>query len=83
MSVAPGGFGPDLYGFPDRGCEYAPSCLACHLLKCRYDVKPAEVEALASRTAMRAAYGWGVTKVGLMTAFGVSRRTVDRVLATG
>jgi hypothetical protein len=76
---------PEHIQYRDSGCEVSPSCLACPLPVCRYEVRgglaailrqPRDAQVLAAHRA-----GAGVDR--LCRQFGLSRRTVFRILATG
>jgi len=73
---------PERTGYQDDGCEIHPQCLTCPLPRCRYDepgglkgmlngMRDREIVALKSR---------GVAVEEIADTFGVSRRTVFRVL---
>ena len=73
---------PERTGYRDDGCEIHPQCLTCPLPRCRYDepggltgllngLRDREIVALKSR---------GVAVEEIADTFGVSRRTVFRVL---
>jgi len=73
---------PEKTGYHDDGCEIHPHCLTCPLPRCRYDepgglkgmlngLRDREIVALKSR---------GVAVEEIANTFGVSRRTVFRVL---
>lgn len=72
----------------DTGCEVAPHCLACPLPQCRYD-RPGGARAIRNDVrdqAIREAYalttGTPGERVSALTEqFGLSRRTVFRILA--
>ena len=74
---------PEGMEYRDDGCEVAPKCLECPLPRCRYDVKggarvminvdrDAEIERLRAE---------GYSHDDIAARFGVSRRTVFRVLS--
>ena len=73
---------PEFTRYRDNGCDVSPSCLTCPLPRCRYE-EPGGLRALLNKTrdeqivAQRAT---GVPVAELATRFGVSRRTVFRVL---
>ncbi len=73
---------PEFTRYRDDGCDVSPSCLNCPLPRCRYE-EPGGLRALLNKTrdkhivAQRTA---GVPVAELATRFGVSRRTVFRVL---
>ena len=73
---------PEFTRYRDSGCAVSTSCLTCPLPRCRYE-EPGGLRALLNKTrdeqivAQRAT---GVPVAQLATGFGVSRRTVFRVL---
>ena len=68
--------------YRDDGCDLFPSCLNCPLPRCRYD-EPHKKQArkgLRNREVTRLhAAGMRITE--LSERFGVSKRTVHRILA--
>ena len=73
---------PERTGYRDDGCEIHPQCLTCPLPRCRYDepggltgllngLRDRDIVALKSR---------GMAVEEIADTFGVSRRTVFRVL---
>ncbi len=77
---------PEYTDFNDSGCDLYPSCLSCPLPKCRYD-EPGGAAAMlrTGRDAgiLRMATEDGMTVDRLAMQFGVSRRTIFRVLHNG
>jgi AraC-like DNA-binding protein len=75
---------PEHAEYRDEGCELSPSCLACPLVRCRYDV-PGGARALLNRERDREIRAMrereGLSAEAIAERFGVSRRTVFRVLA--
>ncbi len=73
---------PEFTRYRDSGCDVSTSCLTCPLPRCRYE-EPGGLRALLNKTrdeqivSQRAS---GVPVAELATRFGVSRRTVFRVL---
>lgn len=74
---------PEHVHYRDRGCEVSPSCLACPLPVCRYEVpgglaailrQPRNAELLTRHRS-----GTGIDH--LCGEFGLSRRSVFRILA--
>ena len=60
--------------YPDNGCNLAPACLSCPLPLCKYDDR-----AVRDRQIVRLREsGWTFARVA--AKFGVSERTVNRVL---
>lgn len=74
---------PEFTSYNDSGCELYPSCLACPLPKCRYD-EPGGAAAMLrtgrDQSILRLADEDGMTVDRLAEQFGVSRRTIFRVL---
>lgn len=74
---------PEYVDYEDRGCDLYPSCLRCPLPKCRYD-EPGGAAAMlrGGRDAniVRLAERDGMTVDRLAEMFGLSRRTIFRVL---
>lgn len=74
---------PEHTDYVDRGCDLFPSCLNCPLPRCRYE-EPGGANALmrsgrdASIVAMAGERGMTVDALAQM--FGLSRRTIFRVL---
>ncbi len=77
---------PENTAYMDSGCDLYPSCLRCPLPRCRYDdiggagsmIRPGRNAAI-----LRVAEHDGVNVDGLAEMFGLSRRTIFRVLRTG
>lgn len=76
---------PRFMDYPDRGCEYSPSCLRCHLPVCKYD-KPdrdsiRSIEEKESRFRRIAdAMDRGVPRFQVRRDFNVSDQTVWRAV---
>ena len=77
---------PDRMPFPDTGCELAPSCLHCPLPRCKHDepggarkltMSARDREIVLLRTRYRAPIRM------LAKTYGLSRRSVFRILAAG
>ena len=74
---------PEHTAYADTGCDIHPSCLNCPLVRCRYD------EPGGSRRVLSAGrdqvivqmQGAGRPISAIAARFGISRRTVFRVLA--
>jgi hypothetical protein len=75
---------PEHTRYADSGCDLHPSCLTCPLVRCRYDQDTDAIRKRAGRERDRRIVELqrrGKT-IGMIAArFGVSRRTVFRVLA--
>jgi len=74
---------PEYIDYVDRGCDLYPSCLRCPLPRCRYE-DPGGAKAMlrSGRDAsiIRVASQDGMTVDEVARMFGLSRRTVFRVL---
>lgn len=74
---------PEHTRYADTGCSLHPSCLSCPLERCRYD-DPVGIRRLLSDERDRAIVALqrrGRTVGAIARQFGISRRTVFRVLA--
>jgi AraC-like DNA-binding protein len=76
---------PEHVDYSDTGCDMAPACLRCPLERCRYDewggarkVRRAPRDAAVQRYREE---GLGID--ALAARFGMSRRSVFRILARG
>ena len=74
---------PEYCQYRDEGCEFADSCLKCPLPKCIYELPGGRqrwLKELRDKEVVRrfAAEGRGVKELALI--FGVSQRTVQRIL---
>lgn len=74
---------PEYTDYQDGGCDLYPSCLSCPLPRCRYD-DPGGAAAMLRNgrdaSIVRLSHSDGLTVEELANMFGVSRRTVFRVL---
>jgi hypothetical protein len=73
---------PEFTRYRDDGCDVHPSCLSCPLPRCRYE-EPGGLRALLNETRdqeIMMLRAQGVAVGELADRFGVSRRTVFRVL---
>jgi AraC-like DNA-binding protein len=74
---------PELYPYRDDGCEVSPSCLSCPLPRCKYD-DPGWLQRLRreerDREVIRTRRSEGLTVPQLASRFGVSQRTIFRIL---
>lgn len=74
---------PEYVDYADTGCDLYPSCLRCPLPRCRYE-DPGGAAAIlrggrdASIVRLRSHDGMSVERLAEM--FGLSRRTIFRVL---
>lgn len=73
---------PEYCSYGDQGCDLAPSCLNCPFPRCRFDA-PGEgrrqVKGRRDRELVRLRRQ-GATIAELARRFGVSKRTVHRIL---
>ena len=75
---------PELFSYRDTGCEVSPSCLQCPLPQCKYD-DPIWYQRY--RRQGRDHQVWqlylneGATVFDLAQRFGISPRTIHRVLS--
>ena len=66
---------------PNEGCDLFPSCLRCPLPQCRYDNPGRQTgKELRNREMVRLRKA-GMEVKGLAQRFGVSNRTVHRIIA--
>jgi len=75
----------DYKSYPDRGCEYAPSCLNCPFPKCKFE-EPWGIIKAKRRTRneeIRQRFKEGQSISDLVKAFGVSQRIVQRAVRDG
>jgi AraC-like DNA-binding protein len=75
---------PEFTRYRDDGCEVSSSCLSCPLPRCRYE-EPGGLRAILNESRDREIIelrARGVSVDSLAGRFGVSRRTVFRVLGT-
>lgn len=75
---------PEFTRYRDDGCEVSESCLSCPLPRCRYE-EPGGLRAImneARDSEIIELRGRGVSVDVLAERFGVSRRTVFRILGT-
>jgi hypothetical protein len=77
---------PEYTDYADRGCDLYPSCLNCPLPRCRYEEAggaPAILRGGRDASILRLAREEGVDVARLADMFGLSRRTIFRVLRAG
>lgn len=75
---------PEFTRYRDDGCEVNPSCLTCPLPRCRYE-EPGGLRAILNESRDREMVelrARGVSVDSIANRFGVSRRTVFRVLGS-
>ena len=74
---------PEYVQYRDEGCELAPKCLSCPLPKCRHDDPGWLGRRARKRKAEAIKEAWrkeSLKPKALVARFGVSRRTVHRIL---
>jgi AraC-like DNA-binding protein len=74
---------PENTEYADNGCDLYPSCLHCPLPRCRYEEPGGAAAMLRSgrdESIVRLATERGLSVDNLAAMFGLSRRTVFRVL---
>ena len=76
---------PEHLEYRDSGCDLAPSCLRCPLVRCRYD-EPGGARRLLQEPRDEAVLrrrDEGIAIDAVAQEFGLSRRSVFRILARG
>ncbi len=76
---------PEHMGYQDGGCVMSPTCLRCPLVRCRYD-QPGGVRKLRMTDrdeTLRRFHDEGTPVDALAVQYGLSRRSVFRILAKG
>lgn len=74
---------PENTSYADTGCDLYPSCLQCPLPRCRYEEPggaPAMLRTTRNVSIERLAFDDGLSVSEIAARFGLSRRTVFRVL---
>jgi len=74
---------PEQMHFPDDGCDLHPRCLSCPLPRCKYDDPVGVRRSLTlarDEEIMRLRVGEGLSINALASRFGLSRRTIFRIL---
>ena len=74
---------PDYFEYCDEGCDLFPSCLECPLPRCRYDDQAGGRRAatrLRDKALLRRRRLAGNNVAELAQSFGVSKRTVQRII---
>jgi hypothetical protein len=74
---------PEFCHYHDNGCEFADSCLNCPFNECLYDQpggKQRWLKTLRDEAVLRLFTDQGKTVKDLALMFGVSRRTIQRIL---
>ena len=77
---------PRYYQYPDKGCEFYPSCLTCPFPKCVYEepfigVRRAKKRGRNEEIIER--FYKGESIADLAKAFGVHKRTIQRAVKRG
>lgn len=70
----------ELHFYPDDGCEAYPSCLNCPLPRCVYDEPQKRQLQRLRDEEVRELHQEGREVEALASQFGISRRTVYRIL---
>lgn len=74
---------PDYFEYCDQGCDLFPACLKCPLPRCRYDEQAGGRRAatrLRDKELLRQRRLAGKSIAELAESFGVSKRTVQRII---
>ena len=74
---------PEQHQYRDEGCDVSPSCLRCPLPWCKYDDPAAyhrELRLSRDREVMQVKREQGKTVPQLARHFGLSERTIHRIL---
>ncbi len=74
---------PDYFDYCDQGCDLFPSCLECPLTHCRYDEHTGgrrTTTRLRDKELLRQRALAGKNVAELAKSFGVSKRTVQRII---
>ena len=74
---------PEYVDYTDSGCDLYPSCLNCPLPQCRYEVNGGATAMLRlgrDASIIAASKRYGATIDDIARTFGLSRRTIFRVL---
>ena len=74
---------PEQHQYRDEGCDVSPSCLRCPLPWCKYDDPVAyhrELRLSRDREVMQVKREEGKTVPQLARHFGLSERTIHRIL---
>ena len=74
---------PEQHQYRDEGCSVSPSCLRCPLPWCKYDDPAAyhrELRLSRDREVMQVKRNEGKTVPQLARHFGLSERTIHRIL---
>lgn len=74
---------PDYSEYCDQGCDLFPSCLKCPLPRCRHDEQAGgrrPTKQLRDQELLRQQRSAGKSVAELARGFGVSKRTVQRII---
>ena len=74
---------PEHYPYRDYGCDVSPSCLSCPLPWCKYDDPVAfhrKIRESRNQDVVRVKSDQDKTVPQLATDFGLSQRTIHRIL---
>jgi len=74
---------PEYCQYTDEGCEFAGSCLGCSLSRCVYDLpggKQRWLKEMRDKEVVKHFANGGKGVKELATVFGISQRTVQRIL---
>lgn len=77
---------PEYFPYRDDGCEVSPTCLRCPLPRCKYDDPGCLARArrdLRDQQVLDARHSGDVTINELARRFGLSVRTVHRIVGKG
>ena len=75
---------PEIYPYPDDGCEVSSSCLECPLPKCKHDDPiwyQQEQKKLRDIKVMQVQIDEGLNVAQLAQRFSLSKRTIFRILS--
>jgi DNA invertase Pin-like site-specific DNA recombinase len=74
---------PDYSDYHDEGCDLSPSCLKCPLPRCRHDKQPQgrrAARSLRDMEILKQHNSAGKSAAELANQFGVSKRTIQRII---
>lgn len=74
---------PEELDYRDEGCELAPSCLGCPFDRCRYDDWERHPAKSLRDSHIVLLHAQGSPVIELARRFGLSTRTVQRILKRG
>lgn len=74
----------DIPNYPDRGCQYAPSCLNCPFPQCLLDEPPSQGRPPKQKrdSEVKRRFQEGEDVESLSSRFKVSVRTIQRILGS-